>query len=493
MSEIIECTSASAGDAAPGDWETYCPPAPAPQIRPLGLIGLLRALKRNPLECFALPHFERPVVAGGLPFGHVLLVHDPRAIRRVLFDNADNYRKDRLQRRVLSAGLNDGLLSVEGERWRLQRRVVAPMFARRTVMDFAPAMMQAAEELTERWIGRDGGSVEVVAEMTRLTLEVLERSIFSDGFGRQAEDIRVAMATYFNTIGKISPLDLIGAPDFIPRLARVRVRATLRVFEAAIDDIVANRRRLLAEHPDRAPCDLLTHLLSALDPESHTRLTEPEVRSNILTFIAAGHETTANSLSWALFLLSRSRQWRERVAAEADRELDGPIHGIAERLKQTRAVIEEAIRLYPPIAAISRVAVGPDDLDGEPVRPGSLIVISPYVLHRHRLLWDQPDAFEPRRFLGAARSRIDRFAYLPFGTGPRTCIGSAFALQEATIVLAMIARRFTFELKPAHRVWPLLRVTLRPANGLPMSIKRRPSATRSGGSSPRAVAARAAP
>jgi cytochrome P450 len=474
MSEAIEDDVTPDHRAALPVGRTYCPPAPEPQPRPLGPLGLIRALKRNPLECFALQHFQHLIVAGGLPFGNVLLVHDPRAIRRVLLDNADNYRKDRLQRRVLSAGLNDGLLSAEGERWRSQRRVVAPIFARRTVMEFAPAMMQAAGSLIDRWTDReDGATIDVAAEMTRVTLEVLERSIFSDGLGRRAEDIRIAMATYFNTIGKISPLDLAGAPDFIPRLGRLRVRATLRFFEAAIDDVIAGRRRLLAEQPGTAPCDLLTHLLSALDADGDTCLTEAEVRSNILTFIAAGHETTANSLSWALFLLSQSPQWRDRIEAEADRETDGEIEGMAERLPETRAVIEEAIRLYPPIAAVSRVAIGGDNLNGQPVEPGSLIVISPYVLHRHRLLWDRPDAFDPGRFLGAARSGIDRFAYLPFGAGPRTCIGSAFALQEATIVLAMIAKHFSFDLKPGHAVWPLLRVTLRPANGLPMTIRRR--------------------
>ena len=204
------------------------------------------------------------------------------------------------------------------------------------------------------------------------------------------------------------------------------------------------------------------------------------MRSNILTFIAAGHETTANTLSWALFLLSQSRAWRERVEAEVDRELTGSTEaGVADRLIETRAVIEETIRLYPPIAAISRVALADDDLNGEPVRPGSLIVISPYVLHRHRLLWDRPDAFDPRRFLGSAHATIDRFAYLPFGAGPRKCIGSTFALQEATLVLASIVRHFSFQLKPGHAVWPSLRVTLRPANGLPMIVSRRSSNERS--------------
>jgi cytochrome P450 len=470
MLKVIEQTADFAGEAR------YCPPAPRPQPRPLGPIALIRTLKRNPLECWAIQHFEQPIVAGGLPIGHVLLVHEPGAIRRVLLDNAANYRKDRLQRRVLSAGLSDGLLSAEGEQWRLQRRVIAPIFARKTVMDFTPAMMGAAEALVDRWAGLgDHATIDVAAEMARVTLDVVERTIFSDGFGSDAEDIRLAMATYFNTIGKISPLDILGAPDFIPRFSRLRVHSTLKFFEAAVDKVISARRQFLAEQPDRAPNDLLTHLLEARDADTDHGMSESEVRSNILTFIAAGHETTANTLSWAMFLLSQSEEWRERVGVEVDRELADPVPGIADRLVETRAVIEETIRLYPPIAAMSRVALDDDDLSGERVRRGSLIVISPYVLHRHRLLWQRPDAFDPRRFLAPARATIDRFAYLPFGAGPRKCIGSTFALQEATLVLAAIMKRFSFQLKPAHAVWPTLRVTLRPANGLPMIISRRRS------------------
>jgi cytochrome P450 len=468
MLDVIEHSDRSAVERA------YCPPAPRPQARPLPPIALLRTLKRNPLECWATQHFEQPIVAGGLPIGHTLLVHEPGAIRHVLLENATNYQKDRLQRRVLSAGLSDGLLSAEGEQWRLQRRIIAPMFARRTVMDFTAAMMEAAEALVERWSDHgDCATIDVAAEMAKVTLDVVERTIFSDGFGSDAEAIRLAMTTYFNTIGKISPLDVLGVPDFLPRLSRFRVRSTLRFFETEVDRVISARRRILAEQPDSAPSDLLTHLLQALDTASEDRLSEAAVRSNILTFIAAGHETTANTLSWTMFLLSQSPEWRERVEAEVDRELTGSAPGIADRLVETRAVIEETIRLYPPIAAISRVALAGDDLNGERARPGSLIVISPYVLQRHRLLWDCPDAFDPRRFLGDARATIDRFAYLPFGAGARKCIGSTFALQEATLVLAVIMKHSRFQLRPGHPVWPMLRVTLRPANGLPMIITKR--------------------
>jgi cytochrome P450 len=215
---------------------------------------------------------------------------------------------------------------------------------------------------------------------------------------------------------------------------------------------------------------LLTLLLDALDPETGAAMTGAEVRSNILTFISAGHETTANTLTWSLLLLSQSPYWRERVEAEVDREIGAAPERLADRLPVTRALIEEAIRLYPPIAAISRVALADDVVMGERIARGSLIVIAPYVLHRHRRLWDETDAFDPDRFLGEARRAIDRFAYLPFGAGPRTCIGQAFALQEATLALATIVNRFSLALPLGHVVRPVLHVTLRPDGGLPMIL-----------------------
>lgn len=454
--------------------EFFRPPAPEPRPRSLGVIGLLRALKKNPIECWAKEHFEEAIVAATPVLGRVFVVNDPDAIRHVLLDNAVNYGKDKFQRRVCSAGLGHGLLGAEGGQWRVQRRSIAPMFSRKTVASFAAAMLQAANTLVARWhaLG-EAATVDLAVEMRRVTLDVLERTIFSDGLGCQAEELRAAMATYFDTIGRIEPLDLFGAPDFVPRPSRLRVRATLRFFDAAIDQLIVARKQRLKHDPDAGPHDLLTLLLRALDPETGQSMTEAEVRSNILTFVAAGHETTANCLCWSLFLLAQSPEWRERVTAEVCSESAALTRGLADRLVLTRAVIDEALRLYPPIAATTRMAIGPDTLGGMSIRPGSVLVIAPYVLHRHRRLWNAPDYFDPNRFVGEARSTISRFAYLPFGVGMRTCIGAAFALQEATLVLATIVRHFELELAPGHVVWPLLRVTLRPAGGLPMKLTRR--------------------
>ena len=449
------------------------PPAPVPRAQALGPISLLRVLANNPLEAWTAAHFEQPIVMSGMSIGRVAVISDPAAIRRVLLDNCDNYRKDWLQRRVLSAGLIGGLLTAEGQNWRMQRRALAPLFARKTVMNFSHAMTDVANGLVERLAECEGKVTDLAVEATRVTLEVLERTIFSDGLGRGREDIRMAMKSYFETIGRIDPFDMLGVPDFVPRPGRWKLRPMLRLFESAIDTIISTRRERIASNPDSAPRDILSFLLEAADPETGEALSEAEIRANILTFIAAGHETTANCISWSLFLLSQSNQWRERVQAEADREFDGPVDGLADRLVETRAVIDETNRLYPPLSAISRQAVGTDELSGERIEAGTMVVVAPYVLHRHRALWAMPNSFDPNRFLGPSRDSVDRFAYLPFGVGPRICIGATFALQEASIVVATIMRHFTLEMAPGHIAWPMLKVTLRPKDGLPMIVRRR--------------------
>jgi cytochrome P450 len=240
-----------------------------------------------------------------------------------------------------------------------------------------------------------------------------------------------------------------------------------------VDAVIAARRRRLAADPASVPRDILTLLLEAHDPETGRGISEVEVRANIITFMAAGHETTANAIAWTLYLLSQSSEWRERVRAEAEREADAPAGDPIGRLVETRAVIEEALRLYPPLAAISRAAIAPDELAGERISAGAMVVIAPYVLHRHRKLWQRPDEFDPSRFLPAQRKAIDRFAYLPFGAGPRGCIGLFFALQEATLAVSSITANFDLIPVAGHKVWPVHRVTLRPRGGLPMTLRQR--------------------
>jgi cytochrome P450 len=328
--------------------------------------------------------------------------------------------------------------------------------------------------LIERWRAHEDGHVlDVAAEMNRLTLDGLARTFFSDGLGGNAEAMRVAMMTYFQIAGRIDPFDIMGLPDFVPRITRWKVRPILRFFDHAVNAVIQERRHKLAEAPEEPPRDLLTVLLAARDPETGEHMSETEVKANILTFIAAGQETTANALTWALYLLFSSSEWHDRVMAEADREIDSGLDGLADRLVETRALLDEALRLYPPITAISRTANRRDELAGCTIEPGTMVVISPYVLHRHCLLWDQPDLFDPGRFLAAATRKIERYSYIPFGIGPRTCLGAAFALQEATIVLATLVKSFELRMVPGQSVWPMQGITLRMRDPLRITAKPR--------------------
>jgi cytochrome P450 len=453
----------------------FVPPYPRRPVRPRGSLSLMLALQRNPIEVWWEGDFERPVSIGRTLFGLRAAAHDPAAVRRVFLDNAANYRKDDLQLRILRPGLGNGLLTAEGEDWRVQRRALAPLFSPRQTAEFAPAVHKVGQAAVERMIRRrDGAVADVGAVMSRLTLEVLEQTLFSQGLGGEPSAFQRAVSSYFETIGRIDPLDLLGAPAFVPRLRRRRGRGALQFFDSAVDAIIEKRRALLSEGGE-APRDLLTLLMSAKDPENGRGIAEADVRANIVTFINAGHETTANALTWTLFLLSQSPEWRERAEADADQAFDSQGTVATEKCEILRAVFEEALRLYPPAAMLARQAIADDELAGIKIPAGAVVTVSPYVLHRRRGLWEHPDAFDPSRFLGERRDRIDRFAYIPFGAGPRVCIGMAFAMQEGIILLAYLLRGFRFELVKGHQVMPIQRVTLRPRNGMKMHVKKRVS------------------
>ena len=449
----------------------FRPPAPTPQPRPLGPLALLKALRTNPLECWTRAHFEQPIVLGGFPFARVAVVSDPAAIRQVLVEDQSAYCKSAIERRVLAARMPNGLVTVDGEHWHRLRRLLAPMFGRKMTAGFAPAMTRVAAALVQRLQSRPDGSVwEIKTEMSRVALDALIGCIFSDGLG-DPEAIRAAATLYFATSGGIDPFDVIGLPDFVPRLTRLGVRHAAKAFDEALSAAIAERRRSLAADPD-APRDMLGAMLAAKDPQTGAQMTEAEVKDNVVTFIFGGQETTSTTLTWAIYLLSQSPEWCERLTEEAENTADGS--GQDDALVQTRAVVEEALRLYPPIIGITRTAMRRTELAGHKIERGTMVVISPYVLHRHRLLWRDPDLFDPSRFLPGAARAIERYAYLPFGVGPRVCIGAAFALQEAILVLATLMRHFALDLAPGQSVWPVINFTLRPRDGLRMTVTGRP-------------------
>ena len=451
------------------------PPAPPRPEGPLNPLAFLYGLWRNPLSTWSRQSFELPFVQAEGVLGRVAVLNEPAAIRHVLVDNVANYRKDALQLRVLRPGLGNGLLTAEGDEWRAQRRALSPLFTPRLVDSFEPAIVDSANWLLDRWAElRDGRRVDVSAEMSRATLEVLQRTIFPAGLKRDPADFARAMSRYFESIGQIHPFDAMGLPDWAPRIGKRDTRRELAFFGEAIAAIVGERREK-AESEGAPPRDLLGLLLAARDPQTGEGLGEAEINANILTFIGAGHETTAGGLTWSLFLLSLRPDWRAEVEAEVDAVFaDGVASPVAfDQLVKTRATFEEALRLYPPAPTLSREAIADDRIGERVVRAGDTVIVSPWVLHRHALLWDRPDDFLPERFLPGAREKIDRFQYLPFGAGPRVCIGMGFAMREGVVLLAAIARRFRFDPAPGVVFEPMQRVTTRPKGGMPMIARRR--------------------
>ncbi|GJE29741.1 cytochrome P450 [Methylobacterium organophilum] len=459
------------GDGPPAA-PLFRPRVPPPLTRPLGLFAFLKAVRANPVATWTQAHFREPVVAAEGAMGRLTVVSDPALVRYLFVENAKNYRKDDLQRRVLAPGLGNGLLTAEGEEWRLQRRTLAPIFSARHVGGFVAAMDAAGARVAKRLVRRDGAAVDIVAEMTRVTLDVLERTIFTHGLPRDPDALGRAITRFLESVGPIDPLDVFGVPGFVPRLGRLRARPAMRFFAEVVDELIERRRALMAA--GAAPEDLLTLLLAAQDPETGQGLSDLEVKANIVTFIAAGHETTANALTWALYCVSQDTGVRDRLEAEADAAADAEGRLALERLPYARAVMEETMRLFPPVPFMSRQAIREDRLGRIKIPRGSTVIVAPYVLHRHQTLWDEPDAFDPERFSGARREAIPRYAYLPFGAGPRVCIGQSFSLQESTLVLAHVVRAVRLGLPARHPpVTPLHRVTLRPESGLRLRVERR--------------------
>jgi cytochrome P450 len=450
------------------------PPAPEPRVRALGPLALYRALRTNAITAWRAEAYEEPYLADRNMLGGYMLLNDPDLIRHVLVENAANYPKDVLQLDKLTPAVGRGLLTAEPESWRLQRRTVAPLFQPASVDAYLTSMAASVDEMLERWEGhaRSGAPVDIAREMTALTYDIISRTVFSHEIETPAEVMGEAITTYFEALGRIDLWDVLPLPLWLPRPAFIRAKPARRIFREEVGRLLERRRARLTAG-GAVPDDLVTRLMQARDPETGAPLSDVVIHDNLVTFIGAGHETTANALAWTLFLLSEFPEADAQVASEAASLGDNPNAGDIERLTGTRMILEESMRLYPPVPFLSRGVAAPDRIGDVEVTPGTRIIIAPWVLHRHRKLWADPDLFIPERFAPENRAKISRFAYLPFGAGARICVGMGFAMQEALLALTMIARRFRLTLAEDANVYPFARMTLRPLNGLPMRIATR--------------------
>jgi cytochrome P450 len=436
----------------------------APQFGP---IELLRRLREDQLLVLTPEMFGRSIIHNRLLFLHNFLINKPEYIEHVLLTNHQNYSKSHFLRSMLGPLLGEGLLISEGELWRRQRRIAAPAFHNKRITELVATMASCTESTLARWRSTTG-PFDVAAEMMALTLNIIARTMFSTDVSREVEAARRLMNIGMTL--RPSMLDLFGLPEWLPRRQPAACRRAIAEFDALVARLLAERR---TDGIDRG--DLLSMLLAARDPETGEGMSDKQLRDEILTIFLAGHETTANVLSWTWYLLARHPEAETRLHDELDRVLGGRMPNFTDlaELKWTRMVVEEAMRLYPPAHAIARTAIREDRIGGVRVPTGATISISMYVTHRNPNLWPEPDRFDPERFAPAAVAQRHRFAYLPFGGGPRICIGNSFAIAEAQVVVAAIAQRYRLRLAAGHEVRPIARVTLRPKDGVWVTLEPR--------------------
>jgi cytochrome P450 len=431
--------------------------------------------RRNLIAVWPDEAFAAPFLAQRFLFRWLFVANSPEAVRHVMVTNGANYFKSRQMQRALEPLVGNGVFISNGETWRQQRRMATPAFHHTRLRGFAEIMTRAAADVCDRWAALgEGGEVEVGEEMSRVTAGVVCRAMFTDDLGEESTAIIFrSFAAYQDTLSQVDYAELLGLPGWLPSASKGKARRAAARIHREIDGIVARRK---ASGEDKE--DLLSIFLKARDDETGQPWTDRQIRDEVSVMFLAGHETTASSLGWAFYLLSQHPEVEARLHAEVDAVLGGrvPAHDDVARLPFTRQVFEEALRLYPPVAVFSREAQADDEILGRPIPAGSMVLVVPWLLHRHRALWRDPDRFDPDRFSPERSRKRPKHAYVPFGAGPRTCLGASFAMTEAVIILAAIAQRFRLRMRDGHPVEPVCRLTLRPRFGLPMRLEPRPDA-----------------
>jgi unspecific monooxygenase len=433
---------------------------PTPPRAPDGMtaFGRMMAMRENPIGTWGRRAYEEDIVRGRFFRRNSFVLNTPDAIKHVLVDNYENYTRTPAGIRVLRPMLGEGLLIAEGRAWKYQRRTLAPAFTPRAVGSLVPHMIAATDETIAKLQAASSGPVDLREAMQRMTLEIAGRTMFSFGMARHGAALRDFVMEYGMRLARPHFLDLLlplswpSPQDF----ARARFRKRWTQFVA----MLMAERRAAGKNEGAPPSDLFDLMGAARDPETGEAFSDEQLGDQVATMILAGHETTAVALFWSLYLLALDPATQDQLAAEVkDVAVNGALD--LERLKFTRAVVDETMRLYPPAFLIARAAAGPDSIAGFPVKKNDVILISPWLLHRHEKLWRDPNAFIPARFMPPAPPP-DRFAYLPFGVGARVCIGAHFALVEATLALAKIIGAFRIELLDKEPVMPVGVVTTQP-------------------------------
>lgn len=437
----------------------------------INAVKAIRKQVRNPIDTWPEDVYHRDLTVARVLGMTKIFVADPDLVQQVLVDDADSYYKPEWMRRVMEPVFGQGILTTEDALWRSQRRVAAPVFRPSNVNGFVPAMIGVARKLLAAWSALPNGSeLEISHEMMSVTFDIILETMLSGRGDIDAARFEESMRIFLELTSWPVALTLLGAPRWTPFPGKAAADRAHRHLQAVVGTRVAERRAS-GERRD----DLLSLMLDAKDPETGEGLTDTSIRDNILTFIAAGHETTALVLTWTFFLLDEHPGIKRHVLAEIARVTEGkPLEAaqVAE-LTYTRQVVQESMRVYPPVALIGRQPNRPTRIGDFGVKPGDNIHIPIYAIHHRAKVWDKPHVFDPDRFTPEAVKERHRWSYLPFGAGPRICMGMGFAFLEVVAVLGTLLPtvdlRCAKDLKPT----PKLRLTLHPAEGMPMRMHAR--------------------
>ena len=451
---------------APGTRLAPAPPFTAPL---LGHVPAMRGGRLDYMMRLALDHGD--VVRLELPMITAHLVSHPDLVQRILVDEHRTFTKETRGYDNLRIFLGNGLVTSEGELWLRQRRIAQPAFHRKRIAGFVPVMVRAIDDLLEAWEGlaASGATVDVAAEMTRLTLRIAGQTLLSTDPSAHAGSIAAALVAVQHE-SNLRINSIWSPPLGWPLPRNRRYQAAAGELDRVVMDIIERRRRG-TESKD----DLLQMLLEARDPETGAAMDDRQLRDEVMTMFLAGHETTSNALAWTFYLLSRFPSVARALAEEASAVLGdrAPVADDLPRLDLCRRVLQESMRLYPPVWMMGRAPSRDVELGGYHVPAGSLVFLSQWVLHRHPRWWADPEGFDPDRWLPERAAGMHRHQYFPFASGPRMCIGAGFATMEGQLVLASVARRFRLDLVPGRRVEPEPLITLRPREGVPVTIHRR--------------------
>ncbi|TNC59325.1 cytochrome P450 [Rubellimicrobium roseum] len=447
----------------------FTPPKISPVEGPLSTLGLLRVVVRNPVASVPKAAYEEACIRTTLRGRDVYSLMAPDLVETVLVHRHEAFSKSPIDARIFEPVVGRSLLTAEGQDWRWQRRLAAPAFRQTALATYLPVMRQPFEALASRWASAPGPH-EVDEAVRRATLNVICGAFFSDFSQPDARRVSQLVARYVAPVPWIIAYVLLGLPSFVPHPGKLRMRRAAAEGRDLIRSFIASRRGKRLDSPDLAQV-----LIEAEDPETGRALSDQDLLDMFMTLLAAGHETSANALIWALYCLAAQPDRQDTLSSQVRAVVgEGPVEmAHLEALGDVRCFLEETMRLFPPVPRLARLALRDCQIGGELIRTGSLVFIPIYTIHRHRTLWEEPDVFDPARFQDAATRLRPRCAFLPFGAGPRICIGAGFALMEMIVGLATLLNHVTVRLGSSVPPQPIHRITLRPEGPLVLRFEPR--------------------